>query len=121
MRKNFSDRVERARVVRTITSTCGDDFGEFLLRTNEGVSLHVIASPGLVELPWDHVSVTVYRGQRCPTWDEMCWVKSLFFDEEETVIEFHPPKSKYVNFHPYCLHLWRPIFVELPLPPLIML
>ena len=73
---------------------------------------------------WDHVSVSL-RGiknnkkvhiERCPTWDEMCYIKSLFFNEDEVAIQFHPAASEYVNVHLYCLHLWRPNEVELPIP-----
>ena len=52
---------------------------------------------------WDHVSVSLRT--RTPTWDEMAKVKRMFFDDEETVVQFHPKKSEYVNNHPYCLHL----------------
>lgn len=62
---------------------------------------------------WDHVSVSLET--RCPTWDEMCYIKDLFWDEEELVIQFHPPKSKYKSFHPYCLHMWKsPQEIKLP-------
>lgn len=54
---------------------------------------------------WEHVSVS--KKYETPTWEEMCLVKNLFWDEEETVIEFHPQKTQYKNLHPYCLHLWR--------------
>ena len=67
---------------------------------------------------WEHVSVSAQ--ERCPTWQEMCTVKDLFWDEEDTVMQLHPPKSEYVNHHPFCLHLWRPIGVEVPRPPSIM-
>lgn len=66
-------------------------------------------------LDWEHVSVTINR-QRTPTWEVMNHVKDLFWDEEDIVIQFHPPKSQYVNRHPFCLHLWRPIGTILPLP-----
>lgn len=67
---------------------------------------------------WEHVSVHImeYGKQRIPTWKEMCMVKDLFWDEEETVVQFHPPKSDYVNNHPYVLHLWKSIKVEFPRP-----
>lgn len=55
---------------------------------------------------WEHVSVST--PSRAPNWDEMCFVKHLFWDAEDCVIQFHPPRSAYVNRHPYCLHLWRP-------------
>jgi hypothetical protein len=37
----------------------------------------------------------------------MCFVKGLFWDDEDVAIQFHPAKSEYVNFHPFALHLWR--------------
>lgn len=65
---------------------------------------------------WEHVSVSLDR-DRCPTWEEMSKVKDLFWDPEDTVFQFHPPKSEYVNNHPFCLHLWRKIGTEVELPP----
>lgn len=56
---------------------------------------------------WQHVSVSIFGSSMTPSWDLMCKVKDLFWNEDETVIQFHPPKSSYVNNHPGCLHLWR--------------
>ncbi len=64
---------------------------------------------------WEHVSVSF--ANRCPSWDEMCQVKDMFWRDDECVIQYHPPKSEYVNMHPYCLHLWKPKELELPMPP----
>lgn len=89
--------------------------------------LLVIASDGndweeeKLPLPvWEHVSVHVASGHTAliPTWAEMCHIKDLFWDEEDCVIQFHPPKSMYVNCHPNTLHLWRVIGVIQPMPPL---
>lgn len=79
------------------------------------LTLVVIASWGA---GWDHVSASLPR--RCPTWDEMCQIKSMFFEPEEPVMQLHPPRSRYVNNHPYCLHLWRPQHEIIPLPPEIL-
>lgn len=76
--------------------------------------LKIIASDGG---GWEHVSVSCKR--RCPNWAEMCFVKGLFWTEQETVVQYHPPKSEYVNCHPNCLHLWRPTEGEILLPPSI--
>ena len=54
---------------------------------------------------WEHVSVSVI--DRCPTWFEMCLVKRLFWDDDDMVIQYHPPVADYVNDHPYVLHMWR--------------
>lgn len=64
---------------------------------------------------WDHVSVS--HKSRCPTWDEMCEIKDIFFDEDECCVEYHPAKSNYVNIHPYCLHIWKPQKEQIPVPP----
>ena len=74
--------------------------------------LFAIASDGE---GWEHVSVST--SFRCPTWDEMCWIKGLFWDDEDCVVQFHPPRSEYVNAHPYCLHLWRPVGAQIATPP----
>ena len=39
----------------------------------------------------------------------MCEYKDLFWKEDECVVQFHPPKSEYVNNLEHCLHLWKPI------------
>lgn len=90
--------------------------GAFIIPSAPGrFQLTVIASDGA---EWEHVSVST--PVRTPTWDEMCFIKSLFWGEEDCVVQFHPPKSEYVNQHQFCLHLWRPIGVSLPMPPSIM-
>lgn len=67
---------------------------------------------------WDHISVSFEN--RCPTWAEMCWIKKLFFAPDETAIQIHPPMRAYVNFHPFCLHMWRNQKQEFELPPVWM-
>ena len=52
-----------------------------------------------------------------PNWAEMCWVKSLFFEDGETVVQYHPAKKDYINTHPFVLHLWRKCGEPFPMPP----
>jgi hypothetical protein len=78
-------------------------------------TLTVIASDGL---GWEHVSVSTPG--RTPTWEEMCYVKDLFWAEEECVIQYHPPKAVYRNCHQHCLHMWRPVGAEIPMPDPMM-
>lgn len=89
--------------------------GAFVVKLRHGQTVRVIASSGM---NWEHVSVS--RQDRCPTWDEMCQVKALFWDDHDCVIQYRPPRSEYVNNHPNCLHLWRPIDRDLPMPPSIL-
>ena len=80
--------------------------------------LQVIASDGAA---WEHVSVSM--PDKCPTWKQMCFIKNMFWDEEDAVIQIHPAKKNYVNYHPYCLHLWRKFntnnFFDMPSPILV--
>jgi hypothetical protein len=110
-------KIEKYRILDTLCgSDPGNDFGAFRLMGPLGEKLLIIASPGDAdEMPWEHVSVSTKC--RCPTWQEMCFVKELFWDDEETVMQLHPPKSQWINNHPYCLHLWR--HVAIPVPPSI--
>ena len=53
----------------------------------------------------EHVSVQLQR--KLPTWEEMCEIKDIFWEDEEMVVQIHPKKSEYVNITD-ALHLWRP-------------
>lgn len=84
-----------------------------------GRELAVLASDGM---GWEHVSVSVHQGNRdrTPTWDEMCQVKDLFWDDEDCVIQYHPPKSEYVNNCTNCLHLWKKVGEQFETPASIL-
>lgn len=75
-------------------------------------------------LRWEHISVSIglpgKQALRCPTWDEMCYMKSVFWDKEDCVVQFHPAESEYVNTHPFVLHLWRSVDEKFPTPDKIM-
>lgn len=99
-------------------TSMGEPYGLFFIPFKYGATpLKVLASP-FDKGEWQHVSVSLPG--RCPTWDEMNFIKGLFWDDEELVIQFHPPKSEYINNHPFCLHLWRNTEKEIPMPPSIL-
>lgn len=68
---------------------------------------------------WDHVSISTKYGT--PSWADMCKAKDIFFEDEENVIQYHPPKSEYINIHPNVLHMWRSQNFDVPRPPLYMI
>ena len=120
MRAKFPDLVERGRIRHAVAhlpgTQTGDTFGMFVFRhprTSRRFKVIVGDGDG-----WDHVSVSTKH--RPPTWGEMCWIKGLFFDPAECVIQYHPPAADYVNLEPNCLHLWRPHDGGIPMPPTIM-
>ena len=120
MKTNWQHIEPSRKITGPMSSNEGDMFGAFYIRKGN-TELIVIASCGSEEMPWEHVSLRArdYKGERCPTWDEMCFAKDLFWDEEECVVQFHPKKSEYVNMHPFVLHLWKPTNAELLTPPSI--
>lgn len=121
--------LERCRIQLSAPwdSAPGDDYGAFLIRY-KNTRLRCLAGNARIaqedlgdDYAWDHVSVSIGGPlPRCPTWEEMAYVKDLFFKPEETVFQFHPAISQYVNCHPHTLHLWRPLLVTVPLPPSVM-
>ena len=86
---------------------------------------HIIFSTGS---GWEHLSVTLTKLvtreskrqlksiERCPTWIEMSFLKDMFWEVTECVVQFHPPMADHISNHPYCLHLWRSIDKEFPAP-----
>lgn len=67
---------------------------------------------------FEHLSVST--PVRTPTWEQMSKMKEIFWNDDEVCMQLHPKKSEYVNNHPYCLHIWKPIDKEIPTPPSIL-
>ncbi len=116
MREKPSPWLERWRIRhgRFSSETSYGNNGMFIIPNGTGGHLRIIVSDGA---GWEHVSVCPHEQDRIPTWEEMQYIKSLFWGPEETVVQYHPAKSAYVNCHPDVLHLWKPIGVVLPTPP----
>lgn len=81
----------------------------------DGKPLRCIAAQGE---GWDHVSVS--RADRMPDWTEMEAIAKLFFKRDEYAMQLQVPQNDHINFHPFCLHWWRPIDTPIPLPPSYM-
>lgn len=90
-----------------------------ILKQNKGKKyiLTIIADDGQTT-GWQHVScyTSVHSKRFIPSWTDMCAVKALFWDDEDCVIQYHPPKSESVNINLYVLHLWRLVGIEIPRP-----
>lgn len=116
MKAQTGQYLESCRLkVGGLASSRADGFnGAFLIPMVDGSpqKFAVICSDGC---EWEHVSVSL--PDRCPTWDEMCYIKSLFWAPYEAVMQLHPPESQYVNNVSTCLHLWKPVAALIPLPP----
>ena len=117
MRNQPAASIERWRV-RTGRLTSPDRAPWGFFRVG---NLTIIATDGRDALPeygplqWEHVSVST--PSRCPTWDEMEAVRLWFWRPVEVVIQIHPDLHEKVNYHPFCLHLWKPVGFKIPTPP----
>ncbi len=95
--------------------------GMFLVPGPCGRTLTIVGSDGTGSgdygdgTVWEHVSASTPK--HTPNWKEMCFVKDLFWGPEEAVMQLHPPRSTWISNHAFCLHLWRPVGVAIPLPP----
>ena len=106
-------RLKTDRIVQLFGSVGDDTAGAFEARSpRSGEKLFIVASTGE---GWDHVSVSCQK--RCPTWEEMSYVKRLFFLPGEVAYQLHVGEADHINFHENCLHLWRCLDAEVPLPP----
>lgn len=90
--------------------------GIFLV-PNDQAGLIVIASDGG---GWEHVSVSRAMSRDLPSWYELVMVKNLFWDEEETVVQFIPKKSEHRSIGEV-LHMWKKCGHEYELPHGIMI
>lgn len=111
-------RLRTTNVIKIYGSIGNETCGAFKLPTiNEEASLLVVATAGVPSVigDWDHVSVSLPN--QCPTWEEMDMVKREFFAPNETAMQLHVPVDEHISFHAFCLHLWRPCWMELPRPP----
>jgi hypothetical protein len=93
--------------------------GVFIIPLSNRSTAYTIASDGE---SWEHVSVHIVSDgkDRTPTWTEMCKIKDMFWGDDDCVVQYHPPKSDYVNNHKHTLHLWRPVNIEIPRPDSIL-
>jgi len=117
MRSIIDPKLEYGRLrFGPMRSKPGDLHGAFSVIGPFGRDLQIISSgtgPGCEG--WEHVSVST--ASRTPSWTEMCFVKKMFWRDDECVMQLHPPESDYRSHHPYCLHMWRPLDVAIPMPP----
>lgn len=105
---------ESERIMWGVSGSNHAGIYSFTLRRGE---VHVIVSS---DGGWDHVSVS--GENRCPTWNEMEFIKRIFFKEDETAMQLHVPPSDHINCNPFVLHMWRPLneLTPIPRPPASM-
>lgn len=133
--------LDEYRVPHPITGyiQAGDTCGVFEIphvdqwqRSQFGAHYVVICSDGKPELQsgfgsgWDHVSAHCRSVRKktpvmhTPTWEDMEYLRSLFFEDDETVMQLSVPRTEHINIHNHVLHLWRPLECAIPMPPAVL-
>jgi hypothetical protein len=108
-------RIKTPDILRRFGSYGDDSAGVFMIPYPlVGDRLKCLAASGN---GWDHLSVSLERSQRTPTWAEMEYAKRTFFKDNEVAIQLHVAVDDHISIHPYVLHLWRPLDYEITLPP----
>lgn len=77
-----------------------------------GLRVYVSTSNG-----WDRVAVHCARAQ--PTLSQIDHIRKLFFEDDELVQIFMPPKSRYSNPDHNTVILWHATTIQVPTPPVI--
>lgn len=54
---------------------------------------------------WVHLSVS--RAARLPSWDDLTSARDAFLGPEALAVQVLAPKSRHINIHAHCLHLWK--------------
>lgn len=98
----------RIKIDKVLTDGCSGDI------SINGIKCSLIFSWGG---GWEHCSIMPYDKKIIPSWNDMCKLKNMFWNEDEAVMQIHPKKEDYVNKAKNCLHLWKPTEQEIPLPP----
>ena len=111
--RSITELHDNPRIVICAESTDGG-MAKVLLTNNETV--HVFFSWGA---GWDRVSVSHIH--HCPTKDEMCEVKGLFFRDGECVMEYHTVDEDHDPAYPRSVQLWRPHLAPPNRPPFLVL
>lgn len=63
---------------------------------------------GSIELDnkrWIHLSIA--HPKRMPKWSELVELRDIFLGSDKLCIQVLPAKSKHVNIHKFCLHIWH--------------
>lgn len=106
------EEIKKTRNLFITAETENDGMGGYYYDSITNKRLNFIFS---YQLGWEHLSVSM--PSKTPSWEQMCRMKDIFWNEEEACVQYHPKKEDYVNMHPHCLHIWKPTDEALPTPP----
>ena len=105
---------EREKLIKLLDDGCRKAYDDITgKRVNEFVADYLLANGVIVTPCVAMVEQFIKDGK----FDNKRTSHNGKYADEECVVQYHPPKSEYVNFHPYCLHLWRKVGENFETPP----
>ncbi len=93
--------------------------GIFEIPLNKKETVSVIADNGISFPEWEHLSVSTSK--RFLTNEEIHFIKDIFFNDDEIVIQIYSKNNIVKSKKNYCIHLWKLKTEDIPLPPMYML
>lgn len=87
-----------------------DSNGYFLVPYKEEFLLCLISDSG----GWDHVNISLPA--RTPNWEEIEFVRDIFFDAQDIVVIYSPPRLFPYVTNPFHIHMWRRQGHQFPIP-----
>jgi len=121
MKQNNKD-IEPFRVIRGAfaTNKAHGNNGHFFIPYNSKYLLCIVSDGA----GWEHVSFRIVNKKNTRSWigdyRAMKFVKEMFWEDTECVVQYFPPKKDHINMHDNVLHLWKPTDQELPMPKKVM-
>jgi len=100
---------------KVVNPTSGREGSEYFIINYKRYHLIVEAHQGD---GWEHVSVHLDGPQRYPNWYELNFVKELFWDDVETVLQYYHKHDTDISKKKK-LHLWSKQNFEYELPPIL--
>lgn len=115
--KNINDIRNDARIRQILRDLSRDDIIQFKATVRSKYNTKIATVKFTKAMGWEHLSVS-YQDET-PSWDFMQEMKEMFWKDNEVCMQLHPKAEDYINNHEHCLHIWKPIDVDIPTPPSI--
>lgn len=107
--------LEQYRVAHPLLRERGDSKKGCLVIKPRGLKVIFAEGDG-----WQHLSVSRIGSDKVPTYEQLDRLRREFWAPRCCVVQLHVPASDHLNYHPGCLHLWRPVGGGIPRPHHLM-
>lgn len=115
--RSVEEILENKRIKKVLRKVVNDDHIQLALEMHSVSGSDQCFVKFTRALGWEHLSVS--HKNKIPSWQTMEEMKRIFWKDDEDAFQYHPIMDHYINNAPYCLHIWRPLETNIPMPPSI--